>query len=329
MTEKENEESKKKPTKRRIWQVSTAILGILLVFSVYLGVFSYVMRAGTETQSSSEVAEKTLEYINENLLQESTQAKLVNVSKTHGLYLLELNVGGRKIQTYVSKDGELFFPKVINLAQPNIPKTNKPTVELFVMAYCPYGTQMEKGILPVVNKLGDKIDFEIKFVNYAMHGKKELEEQLRQYCVQENYEDKYLTYLSKFLETKNTTKALQEIGLTREDISSCVKETDEKYDVMKLYNDPQKSEWQGRYPPFKVYDEKNKKYNVQGSPTLVINEKKVESGRDPQSLLDTICGAFKKKPEECSANLSSKSPSTGFGFDEQEGSTSTGGGCGQ
>jgi len=62
-------------------------------------------------------------------------------------------------------------------------KTDKPEVELFVMSYCPYGTQMEKGILPAFDTLGDTVDAELKFVDYAMHGEKEVKENLRQYCI--------------------------------------------------------------------------------------------------------------------------------------------------
>ena len=37
------------------------------------------------------------------------------------------------------------------------PKKEKPEVELFVMSHCPFGTQIEKGMLPVARLLGDKI----------------------------------------------------------------------------------------------------------------------------------------------------------------------------
>ncbi|MEM2131153.1 MAG: GILT family protein, partial [Candidatus Woesearchaeota archaeon] len=71
-------------------------------------------------------------------------------------------------------------------------KKDKPEVQLFVMSHCPFGTQMEKGILPVVELLGNKIDFKVRFVYYAMHGEVEVKEQLRQYCIQKEQQDKYL-----------------------------------------------------------------------------------------------------------------------------------------
>jgi hypothetical protein len=51
-------------------------------------------------------------------------------------------------------------------------KREKPDVDVFVMSYCPFGTQIEKGLLPVWDLLGDKINLNIRFVDYAMHGKR-------------------------------------------------------------------------------------------------------------------------------------------------------------
>ena len=330
--------SKSKIKKIDVWQISTAVLGLLLIASVFMGGFSKEINSGSDGQA---VAANTVRFINENLLQGQT-AKLENVEESNGLYRIKLKIGSQEMESYVSTDGKLLFPQAVELtnkpksqqppksqtANSNVVKSDKPQVELFVMAYCPYGTQMEKGILPVVKELGDKINFEIKFVNYAMHGKKEIDEQLRQYCIQRDYNDKYTAYLGKFLETKSSDEALSAVGLSEADISQCVKETDEKYKVTELYEDPQKSEWSGRFPPFKIYDAENKKYGVRGSPTLVINGKTVNSGRNAQSLLNTICGAFTSEPGECDTDMASfGSPSPGFGFDTQGGSATTAG-CG-
>jgi hypothetical protein len=57
----------------------------------------------------------------------------------------------------------------------------------------------------------------------------------------------------------------------------------------------------------------NDKYGVQGSPTLVINGAQISSGRDSAGLLKTICSAFNTAPSECQKQLSSASPSAGFG----------------
>jgi hypothetical protein len=201
---------------------------------------------------------------------------------------------------------------------------DKPNVELFVMSHCPYGTQVEKGLIPVMETLGDKADIEIKFVYYAMHGKKELDEQLNQYCIQKHFPDEYVEYLSCFLETGDTQSCLDKVGINQEILNTCIAETDEEYNITADYND--KSTWiSGRFPKFSVHLKENQEYGVSGSPTLVIDGKVVRTGRDSASLLSAVCDAFEEKPEECNTKLSSQTPSPGFGFD---GSGSSGGGCG-
>lgn len=196
-------------------------------------------------------------------------------------------------------------------------KKKVPKVELFVMSHCPYGTQMEKGLLPVAKLLGDKADIKIKFVDYSMHGMKELKEELNQLCIQQDYKDKYLDYLECFLGTtagdaSEGEACMQKLGISKTKISSCAKDMDSKYGIMKAYND--KSTWLGNYPSFSVYDADNKKYGVRGSPTFIINGVQAKSGRDSKSILDAICLAFTDKPSECDTEVSSEAPAPGFGW---------------
>ena len=225
------------------------------------------------------------------------------------------------------KDKTNNVPKKISSSQ-NIPKSDKPKIEAFVMAYCPYGTQMEKGLIPVVNLLGDKIDFEIKFVSYAMHPSQgEVEEELNQYCIQEEQNDKYLSYLSCFLEAGDGEGCLTKTGIDKTKLKSCTDKTDKEFNIIANLND--KSKWSGgRFPQFNIYKTDNEKYGVQGSPTLIINGQKSQSGRDSASLLNAICSSFNEAPEECSTDMTSfGTPAPGFGFGTQGGSA-TAAGCG-
>ena len=43
-------------------------------------------------------------------------------------------------------------------------RMGKPTLELFVMSYCPFGVQAEEKIIPIVKEFGDKIDFKLQFI---------------------------------------------------------------------------------------------------------------------------------------------------------------------
>ncbi len=189
------------------------------------------------------------------------------------------------------------------------PTSDKPVVKLFVMSYCPYGTQMEKGMLPVAQLLGDKIDFQLEFVNYAMHGPKEITENLRQYCIEKEQKDKYLDYLSCFLKQNDSSSCLAETGIDTAKLGTCTEATDQQYSITQNMQNPK-----GPYPAFLIDDADNKKYGVGGSPTLVINDVTVSSSRDSASLLATVCNAFDVQPEQCSAKLSADSPSPGFGY---------------
>ncbi len=196
----------------------------------------------------------------------------------------------------------------------NAPKNDKPTVQLFVMSYCPYGLQEEKGIIPAVQALGNKINFKLEFVSYSMHGQKEVNENLLQYCIDQVAPTKLLSYVNCFANSASGTSdaCLTANGIKKDSLTACIKANDAKYKITANYND--KTTWSGgQFPPFNIYKADNDKYGVQGSPTLVVNGAQVDSSRDPASILTTICNAFKTKPAECDKKLASAAPAAGFG----------------
>jgi len=289
--------------------------------------------------SPEEAIAKGQNFINENLMPEGSEVTVLEATEENGLYKLKVKLpdsqGEEEVDSYMTLDGKTFFTQGLDIDEiekekqdaqnekaqteapkastpANLDKSDKPIVEVFVMSHCPYGTQIEKGILPVVEALGDKIDFELKFCDYAMHGKKELDEQLNQYCVQQQGSNKLNTYLKCFLDDEDTSGCLKEANVDQSKLNTCIKNTDEQYKVTANYSD--KSTWKGNFPTFNVYKADTDKYGVSGSPALVVNGKQISSGRDSASLLNTICAAFNEKPQECNLNLSSATPSPGFGY---------------
>jgi glutaredoxin len=294
-----------------------------------------------------EAKTKVVDFINKNLMQEGTQISVKEIVQENDLYKVVVNMpNGQEIVSYLTLDGTKFFPQVMDIAEiekansgnenketaattettaSDVPKNDKPVVELFVMSHCPYGTQIEKGILPVVKTLGDKIDFQLEFCDYAMHGKKELDEQLVQHCISENSPEKLVAYLECFLadETKGPA-CISSNGIDQSKIDNCVATTDKEYKITELFND--KTTWtSGKFPQFNVYKDNAVKYGVKGSPSLVINGGNVSSGRDSASLLRAVCAAFNTPPAECDTELSSASPSPGFGYNA--GGAATDAGC--
>lgn len=277
-----------------------------------------------------EAKAKVLDYVNTNVMQEGQTASIKDMVEEDGLYKMTLVMGpNQEITAHMTKDGKNLFPQAIDLDEKkgdasatsnqeatiaDVPKNDKPVVEMFVMSHCPYGTQIEKGVLPVLETLGDKIDFELKFCDYAMHGEKELDEQLNQYCIQKNEPEKFASYLRCFLsETDNGAACIKSEKINTSTMNKCVTDTDKEYKVKELFVD--KTTWRnGQFPQFNVYSEDNVKYGITGSPGMVINGKKISSARDSAGLLKTICAGFENEPEECTKVLSAASPSPGFGF---------------
>ncbi len=296
---------------------------------LFYGVYYFLENQGLTPEAAKA---KTEEFINKNLLSPGTTAVVEQITEENGLYKVSVKLSnGQQIDSYISKDGTKFFPQVMDVAEvekqtvqsgnqeraaeatrnAEIPKTDKPKVELFVMSHCPYGIQIEKGIIPAIETLGNKIDFSLKFCDYAMHGEKELQEQLAQYCIQKNEPAKLLGYLKCFLKAGDSAGCLKTAGVNSAKLNSCVTDADKQHKVTEKFKD--QASWGGKFPPFDIHKDDNKKYGVQGSPTLVINGVQSGSARDSSSLLKSICSGFSNTPAECQKSLSNASPSAGFG----------------
>jgi hypothetical protein len=98
--------------------------------------------------------------------------------------------------------------KGVNITQEAKTKTDKPTVELFVMSYCPYGVRAETAVTPLKELFGNKIDLKIRFIVQvsgstiesvqSLHGLTEAKENARQLAIVKLYPDKYWDYLTEF-----------------------------------------------------------------------------------------------------------------------------------
>lgn len=310
------------------------LLGIVLLLVVVAAVFGIILN-NRGTISKKEAAAQGENFVNSFLMQPGSIALVKEVSEEYDLYKLKMDVGaGQMVDSYLSRDGKLFFPQALDIAQikeemakaptdanagagaevaaKDVPKSAKPTVELFVMSYCPYGLQMEKGIFPVVDLLGNKIDFQLKFNDYAMHGEKELQENMVQYCIQKEETNKLSSYVQCFTKAGDTEACLAEAGVNKAKNDACVAAIDKEYKITENFEN--NVGYSGSYPGFDVHKADNDKYGVGGSPTLVINGATVSAARDSVSLLNTICAAFENAPEECNdTSLPTASPAPGLG----------------
>jgi protein-disulfide isomerase len=77
--------------------------------------------------------------------------------------------------------------------------------------------------------------------------------------------------------------------IDKDSLNKCIEEVKTTFKTEEDYNN--KAEWlSGAYPKYRVNDELNTQYGVQGSPTLVVNGIKVNPvSRSPKAYLDAIC----------------------------------------
>ena len=171
-----------------------------------------------------------------------------------------------------------------------------PTLEVFVMSYCPYGLQIEKGLLGAYDLLKGKANFKVRFVSYTMHGQKEDDENARQMCIREETKQ-FWNYLQCFVDKGqgSESQCMTTAGIDESKINDCMKNRAADY--------------------LAVDKELNTKYGVQGSPTAILDEKEASVDRSPEAIKTAICDAFTtSKPSECSIKLDSANPSPGFGL---------------
>jgi len=170
------------------YKILTVVLTILLIGTLVWTIQQTGLKSLNKI-SADQAASKVITYINNILLQNKATANLLSITEDNqkGLYKLEIQIGNQNLESYVSFDGKIFYPEVIDLEIPaatatstsekvsggetvdgnfikladqEISKENgKPIIYFFGSATCPH-CQWEKPILEkVVDSFGDKIVF--------------------------------------------------------------------------------------------------------------------------------------------------------------------------
>ena len=311
------------------WKSLSLILGlalILLLFANLTGRFCEIQNFQIDKE---EIAQKALDYINQNLVQPGTSASLVSVEEESGVYKIVTKYLGREIPVYVSKDGKFLFLQGIDMNQKvekkssqefDAPDSEKPKVELYVMAFCPFGNQAENAMLPVVELLNGKADFRLRYIvnvyetqvsgalpiftngkTYyidSLHGPGEAWEDLVELCVQKYYPT--LTFW-KFVVSvnQNCSSAYRDINQLNECWQSIAKNSG--IDVNKIINCANSTEG---LQLILQDTQLTQKLGVTGSPTLFINGERYYGARTPNSFKEAVCSGFIQEPKECEETLS-------------------------
>jgi hypothetical protein len=303
-----------------IWMIATAALLLVVIFMM-------VSKPAAQTATGltpAECGQKTIKYLNDNLVQVGTTASLASVNEESGVYAVITDYLNRSITVYTTKDCSLLFLSSLNTTQEiplttttvettPITKTSKPMVELYVMAFCPYGVQAEQSMEPVANLLGSKADIKVMFIAnvggdnvssvQSLHGINEAKEDLRQLCIMKYYPEKYWSYLMD-IDTNCYPLSRDDAGL-----DLCWKNASTKlgFNISKIETCAYGSEGITLLKADEVKTEQN---SVSGSPTLIINGARYNGARTPDAFKAAICSAFTTAPAECSQNLSATGGTT-------------------
>lgn len=297
-----------------------AIVGIVVIVIVLLFVTTM---GGSPGQGNiipaQKCAENTVTYANTNLVQPGTAVSLVSVSETHGLYEVKVTYQSQTISLYTSRDCSLLFTSGAMImdgakatpAPTKAPvKTARPAVDLYVMSFCPYGTQAETVMRPVYDLLGSKADFRIRYITTisgttidsvdSLHGPSEAKEDAFQICLAKTNPTKYWEYLHLFntqcypqwqnsaaFDTcrKNVTATLK---IDHATVESCSSGAD---GIALLKPDAEDSATNG----------------ASASPSLLINGVEYRGARNPEAYKQAICNSFETAPEECKTTLAGSS----------------------
>ncbi|MCK5473858.1 MAG: hypothetical protein KAI53_00490 [Candidatus Aenigmarchaeota archaeon] len=324
-----------KTDKTMPWKITTGILAILLI-----AVIAMPGNENTNSNALDETAAKELAetFIQSSLLGPEVELDIDDIEENNGLYALNLTVTAngqaQKATSYLSLDGKMFFVQGMNIdevkaqakevqepvaaAPTEYPKADKPTLEVYTMSFCPYGMQANKLTAPVAEMLSSVANIEPHWVIYgteyyagqeetycvgdfcSMHGKYEVEENVRQMCVWENNPDKYWDYTLYIAE--NCNKA---------NLDTCWKDAADSVSVsVSTIETCATNEGLALLAAEKALNEKN---GVGGSEHLRLNDMQLSMSDyrwSSEKLKTLICNSFNDAPEICGQTIDESETAT-------------------
>ncbi|MBW6462372.1 MAG: hypothetical protein K0B07_04975 [DPANN group archaeon] len=256
---------------KNTWMLSTAVLAILLIASMFTGGFNF---------NKSNDYDTTIDRI-DTLLSSATTSE----AKT------ALTTAKEELTTALVAEKKMITSPKNTVKTNNIDDSDKPvTLDMYVMSQCPYGVQAEDGAIPAVKRLIDSVDYNIYFIANengdgtfsSLHGQPEVDENLRQVCIIDKYPDQALDYITCLNKNYRNAETAWKTCATANNIDINAINTCQTGDEGKaLLSESTK---------------KSKSVGASGSPTIYINDKPYQQGRDTQSFTRAICQLAPENP---------------------------------
>ena len=172
-----------------------------------------------------------------------------------------------------------------------MPLGENAKLDFYVMSQCPYGTQVEDAIKPVLDEMGEAIDFNLEFISTdlgngefrSLHGEPETQGNIVQLCAAKYNPDKYVDMI--VCQNKNA-------GAIPNNWESCAQELDVEKIKACFEGD------EGRQL-LSESSAKAQEIGASGSPTIYLNDKPYSGGRTTNDFKRAICLATGSEHKAC------------------------------
>ena len=170
-------------------------------------------------------------------------------------------------------------------ASPDISDEDKVKVEFYVMSQCPYGTQVEDAFYPVLENMGQAIDFHLDYIVQelspgqfqSLHGEPEVKGNIVQLCAKEYYPEDYL-YM-KFIVCQN--KDASNVATNWE---ACAEENNMDVEKLRVCFEGEEGK-----ELLRSSMQRTTVRGATGSPTIYFNNEPYQGARDSLSFQRAVC----------------------------------------
>ena len=324
--------------------ILAGIIIITVIVSLAVGMFvgntfATGTTAGGAAVPLNECGAEAISYYNSNLAQANSSISLVSVNEKYGMYQIVVNSQAQNGYFYATKDCSLLMTRFYNLKGTPPPATSpaaasspkpttsptpvpepvksaRPSVELFVMSFCPFGVQAENAMDPVVGLLGTKADIRVRYIATvqgttvdsvkSLHGLTEAKEDIRQLCVAKYYPQELWPYLMDVnAQCYPVYKNATQMELCQKNVTAT-----RGIDNQKIETCAGGSEGLALLSADETI---TKNLKITGSPTILMNGQKYVGQRTAEAYKQGICARFETPPAECSVNLSDLAVAASYG----------------
>jgi len=269
------------------------------------------------------IAENAVKYINDNGLA-SSEVVLEGHERESGVIKIKIKIGETEYDSYITRDGKYLFPTALEMKTSeeensenstattsassceDLTKSDKPELDVYVVAACPYGLQIQRALAQAVSEVPELANYiKVRYIGSvsgntitSMHGDEEAQENLRQICIRQEQPAKYWSYVSCHIKAGDSTGCLKSVGVNTSTLSACMSDASKGVAYAK--------------EDFDLAD----KYSVQGSPTLMLGDSNVDEsgfgGRSADAIKKIVCCASNSEPSFCSQTLETSSAAVSY-----------------